>query len=159
MTEMKEVYLTEDGLKELKARLDHLLTVERREVAEKIKVAREFGDLSENAEYDAAKEEQSFIESEIKELEDKIMHAVIIDSAELGSHEVALGNTVTVYDEKYKEELTYRIVGTTEANAAENRISNESPLGTALIGRKKGDKVEVATPSGGVIVYEIKEIA
>lgn len=159
MNEMKEVYLTKDGLKELKARLDHLLTVERREVAEKIKVAREFGDLSENAEYDAAKEEQSFIESEIKELEDKIMHAVIIDSAELGSHEVALGNTVTVYDEKYKEELTYRIVGTTEANAAENRISNESPLGTALIGRKKGDKVEVAIPSGGVIVYEIKEIA
>lgn len=159
MTEMKEVYLTEDGLKELKARLDHLLTVERRVVAEKIKVAREFGDLSENAEYDAAKEEQSFIESEIKELEDKIMHAVIIDSAALGSHEVALGSTVTVYDEKYKEELTYRIVGTTEANAAENRISNESPLGTALIGRKKGDKVEVATPSGGVIVYEIKEIA
>ena len=159
MNEMKEVYLTKDGLKELKARLDHLLTVERREVAEKIKVAREFGDLSENAEYDAAKEEQSFIESEIKELEDKIMHAVIIDSAELGSHEVALGSTVTVYDEKYKEELTYRIVGTTEANAAENRISNESPLGTALIGRKKGDKVEVAIPSGGVIVYEIKEIA
>ncbi len=155
---MKEVYLTQDGLQELKEKLDYLLTVKRREVAEKIKIAREFGDLSENAEYDAAKEEQSFVESEIKELEEKIMHAVIIDSSELGSHEVFLGSTVNLLDEKYNEELCYRIVGTTEANAAENRISNESPLGAALIGRKKGERVEVSTPNGGVIVYKIIDI-
>ena len=155
---MKEVYLTQDGLQELKEKLDYLLTDKRREVAEKIKIAREFGDHSENAEYDAAKEEQSFVESEIKELEEKIMHAVIIDSSELGPHEVFLGSTVNLLDEKYNEELCYRIVGTTEANAAENRISNESPLGAALIGRKKGERVEVPTPNGGVIVYKIIDI-
>ena len=149
---MKEVYLTQDGLQELKEKLDYLLTVKRREVAEKIKIAREFGDLSENAEYDAAKEEQSFVESEIKELEEKIMHAVIIDSSELGSHEVFLGSTVNLLDEKYNEALCYRIVGTTEAHAAENRIRNVAPLGAALQDRKKGDRDEGPTPHSGVMV-------
>lgn len=156
---MKEVYITQDGLKELKEKLDYLLSVKRKEVAEKIKVAREFGDLSENAEYDAAKEEQSFVESEIKEIEDKILHAVIIDAVELSVHEVSIGNTVKVLDVEFNEELEYRIVGTTEANAAENRISNESPLGAALMGKKKGDIVNVPTPNGGSIQYKIIDIA
>lgn len=156
---MKEVYITQEGLKELKDKLDYLLSVKRKEVAEKIKIAREFGDLSENAEYDAAKEEQSFVESEIKEIEDKILHAVIIDDGEISVHEVSIGNTVKVLDVEFNEELEYRIVGTTEANAAENRISNESPLGKALMGRKKGDIVNVPTPNGGSVEYKIIEIA
>ncbi len=156
---MKEVYLTAEGLEELKEKLNYLLTVKRVEVAEKIKIAREFGDLSENAEYDAAKEEQSFVEAEIKEIESKIMHAAIIDDAARGTSEVSLGCTVKLYDEKYKEELEYRIVGTTEANVAENRISNESPLGVALMGHKKDERVEVLTPNGDIIVYKIIDIA
>lgn len=156
---MKEVYITQEGLKELKDKLDYLLSVKRKEVAEKIKIAREFGDLSENAEYDAAKEEQSFVESEIKEIEDKILHAVIIDDGEISVHEVSIGNTVKVLDVEFDEELEYRIVGTTEANAAENRISNESPLGKALMGKKKGDVVNVPTPNGGSVEYKIIDIA
>ncbi len=156
---MKEVYITQEGLKELKDKLDYLLSVKRKEVAEKIKIAREFGDLSENAEYDAAKEEQSFVESEIKEIEDKILHAVIIDDGEISVHEVSIGNTVKVLDVEFDEELEYRIVGTTEANAAENRISNESPLGKALMGKKKGDIVNVPTPNGGSVEYKIIDIA
>ena len=155
---MKEVYITRDGLNELKERRDWLLAVKRKEVAEKIRIAREFGDLSENAEYDAAKEEQSFVESEIKEIEDKIMHAVIIDEGELSRHEVSIGSTVKVLDVEFNEEIEFRIVGTTEANAAENRISNESPLGKALIGGGKGDTVKVPTPAGGIIEYRIIEI-
>lgn len=155
---MKEVFLTRDGLNELKERRDYLLSVKRKEVAEKIKIAREFGDLSENAEYDAAKEEQSFLESEIKEIEDKIMHAVIIDDGEISKHEVVLGSTVKVLDVEFDEEAEFRIVGTTEANASENRISNESPLGKALLGGKKGQTVKVPTPNGGTIEYKIIDI-
>lgn len=155
---MNEVYLTREGLEELKRRHEDLVVNRRKEVAERIKVAREFGDLSENAEYDAAKEEQSFVESEIKDLEEKIMHAVIIDDGELSKHEVSLGSTVKVLDVEFDEEAEFRIVGTTEADAAENRISNESPLGKALLGGKKGDVVKVPTPNGGTIEYKIIEI-
>lgn len=155
---MNEVYLTREGLEELKRRHEDLVVNRRKEVAERIKIAREFGDLSENAEYDAAKEEQSFVESEIKDLEEKIMHAVIIDDGELSKHEVSLGSTVKVLDVEFDEEAEFRIVGTTEADAAENRISNESPLGKALLGGKKGDAVKVPTPNGGTIEYKIIEI-
>lgn len=155
---MNEVYLTREGLEELKRRHEDLVVNRRKEVAERIKIAREFGDLSENAEYDAAKEEQSFVESEIKDLEEKIMHAVIIDEGELSKHEVSLGSTVKVLDVEFDEEAEFRIVGTTEADAAENRISNESPLGKALLGGKKGDVVKVPTPNGGTIEYKIIEI-
>lgn len=155
---MNEVYLTREGLEELKRRHEDLVVNRRKEVAERIKIAREFGDLSENAEYDAAKEEQSFVESEIKDLEEKIMHAVIIDDGELNKHEVSLGSTVKVLDVEFDEEAEFRIVGTTEADAAENRISNESPLGKALLGGKKGDVVKVPTPNGGTIEYKIIEI-
>ena len=155
---MNEVYLTREGLEELKRRHEDLVVNRRKEVAERIKIAREFGDLSENAEYDAAKEEQSFVESEIKDLEEKIMHAVIIDDGELSKHEVSLGSTVKVLDVEFDYEAEFSIVGTTEADAAENRISNESPLGKALLGGKKGDVVKVPTPNGGTIEYKIIEI-
>ena len=155
---MNEVYLTREGLEELKRRHEDLVVNRRKEVAERIKIAREFGDLSENAEYDAAKEEQSFVESEIKDLEEKIMHAVIIDDGELSKHEVSLGSTVKVLDVEFDEEAEFRIVGTTEADAAENRISNESPLGKALLGGKKGDVVKVPPPNGGTIEDKIIEI-
>lgn len=158
---MNEVYLTRAGLEDLKRRHEDLVVNKRKEVAERIKIAREFGDLSENAEYDAAKEEQSFVESEIKDLEEKIQNAVIIEEDGLSKHEVSLGSTVVVAfligdDEDEDEE--YQIVGTTEADAANNRISNESPLGKALIGGKKGDVVEMTAPGGNTIRYRIKEI-
>ncbi len=152
---MKEVLVTKAGLEELKQKLDYLMSEKRKEVAEKIKIAREFGDLSENAEYDAAKEEQSFVESEIKEIEDKILHAVIIDENEITAHDVSVGNTVTLLDVEFDEKLTYRIVGTTEADVSENKISNESPLGVALLGKKVGDVAKVPTPNGGFIEYKI----
>ena len=158
---MNEVYLTRAGLEDLKRRHEDLVVNKRKEVAERIKIAREFGDLSENAEYDAAKEEQSFVESEIKDIEEKIQNAVIIEEDGLSKHEVSLGSTVVVafligYEEDEDEE--YQIVGTTEADAANNRISNESPLGKALIGGKKGDVVEMTAPGGNTIRYRIKEI-
>ena len=156
---MNEVYLTRAGLEDLKRRHEDLVVNKRKEVAERIKIAREFGDLSENAEYDAAKEEQSFVESEIKDLEEKIQNAVIIEEDGLSKHEESLGSTVVVAfligDDEDEE---YQIVGTTEADAANNRISNESPLGKALIGGKKGDVVEMTAPGGNTIRYRIKEI-
>ena len=157
---MNEVYLTRAGLEDLKRRHEDLVVNKRKEVAERIKIAREFGDLSENAEYDAAKEEQSFVESEIKDLEEKIQNAVIIEEDGLSKHEVSLGSTVVAFligDEEDEDE-EYQIVGTTEADAANNRISNESPLGKALIGGKKGDVVEMTAPGGNTIRYRIKEI-
>lgn len=155
---MKEVFLTKEGLHELKDKLEFLTSVRRLECAENIKRAREFGDLSENAEYDAAKQEQGFVETEIKALEEKILHAVIIDSEDLSVHEVSLGNTVELLDMEFNEKLTYRIVGTTEADVSENKISNESPLGRALIGKKKKDVVDVSTPNGSVVKYKIISI-
>lgn len=158
---MNEVHITKEGLEELKKRHEYLVVVKRKEVAERIKVAREFGDLSENAEYDAAKEEQSFVESEIKELEEKIDNAVVIDEESLSKDIVSIGSTVEVaflFDGEEDDPETYQIVGTTEANAEDNRISNESPLGAALIGRKKGEVVEMDAPGGRKIRYRIKEI-
>lgn len=158
---MNEVHITKEGLEELKARHEYLVVVKRKEVAERIKIAREFGDLSENAEYDAAKEEQSFVESEIKELEEKIQNAVIIDEDSLRKDVVSLGSTVAVaflFNGEEDDEEEYQIVGTTEADAAKGRISNESPLGEALIGGKKGDIVEMLAPGGKTIQYRIKDI-
>ncbi|MEG1528813.1 MAG: transcription elongation factor GreA [Clostridia bacterium] len=153
---MKEVFITKEGLCELKERLEFLIVTRRKEVAENLQRARELGDLSENAEYDAAKDEQSRVESEIKELEEKILYAVIIEDTT--NHHVSIGNTVEVLDVEYKEKMTYRIVGTTEANVAENKISNESPLGRALLGKKEKDIVDVGTPNGGSIKYKIISI-
>lgn len=143
----EEVILTKEGLEELEKRLEYLKVEKRAEITERIKIAREFGDLSENAEYDAAKNEQAMIEGEILEIEEKIKHAVVIkEVAKKGL--VSLGSKVDIYDKGYDEYCTYEIVGTTEADLDTGRISNESPIGNALLGRKAGDEVVVAVPEG-----------
>ncbi len=143
----EEVILTKEGKEELEKRLEYLKVTKRAEITERIKTAREFGDLSENAEYDAAKNEQAMIEGEILEIENKLKYAVIIkDGAKKGT--VSLGSKVDFVDEETKELLTYEIVGTTEADVELGRISNESPIGNALLGHKAGDTVNVVVPAG-----------
>ena len=128
--------------------LENLKTVRRKEVAEKIKEARGQGDLSENAEYDAAKEEQGEIEARIVQLGNMLRNAEVIDGTEVNSDTISIGNTVTIYDEEFEEEDTYTIVGSAEADPMEGRISNESPMGIGLLGRKKGERVSIMTPDG-----------
>ena len=148
----EKVILTEEGYKQLEKRLEELKFVKRPEITERIKVARDFGDLSENAEYDAAKNEQARIEGEIVEIEAKLKVAEIIKSD--GGHGVVnVGNKVRVLDIEENEETEYEIVGTTEANIAVGRISNESPLGKALVGAKIGEKVTVKAPKCS---YQVK---
>ena len=144
----EEVLLTKEGKEELEKRLDYLKVTKRAEITERIKTAREFGDLSENAEYDAAKNEQAMIEGEILEIEDKLKRAVIIKDTASKKGQVSLGSKVDFIDEEIGELLTYEIVGTTEADVEQGRISNESPIGNALLGRKAGDTVRVVVPSG-----------
>jgi transcription elongation factor GreA len=153
----KDVFLTPAGYKELEDRLEHLKVVSRREVAEKIKIAREFGDISENAEYDAAKEEQAMVEGEILEIEQKLRTAKIINEDDLDTNFVNVGCTVKLYDFEFDEEITYKIVGTTEADPENNRISNESPVGRALLGKHKNTVITVETP-GGKSKFKIVEI-
>jgi len=143
----RDTVLTPEGLEELKARIEHLRGDRRREVAERIKEAREFGDISENSEYDDAKNEQAMLEARIATLEDKLRSASVIEKSELSKDVVRVGSQVHVTDEKGKK-LSYTIVGSTEADPAANRLSNESPVGKALVGRKKGDAVKVTLPSG-----------
>ena len=143
----EEVILTKEGKEELEKRLEYLKIEKRAEITERIKTAREFGDLSENAEYDAAKNEQAMIEGEILEIEEKLNRAVIIkETAKKGT--VSLGSKVDLLDEDLGEVMTYEIVGTTEADVELGRISNESPIGNALLGRKAGDKINVVVPAG-----------
>jgi transcription elongation factor GreA len=142
-----EVILTAKGVKELEARLVELKTVKRAEVTEKIKVARSFGDLSENAEYDAAKDEQAMIEGEILEIEQKLKHAKIIDETQTAGV-VHLGSKIKLYDVAYDESIEYTLVGTSEADPRKHLISNESPMGKALLGKKAGETVDVACPAG-----------
>lgn len=152
---MKEVYLTQEGLEELKQRLDYLIVYLREDVAKKLQHARELGDLSENAEYDAAKNEQARIEGEIVEIEAKLKVAEIIKAGK--KDVVSVGMKVTVFDEDGDpQEVEYELVGTTEADVYKNKISNESPLGQALIGGKVGDTVVVHAPSCD---YPIKILA
>ena len=153
----KEVVLTKEGYEELKQHLDYLTTERRREIAEAIKEAREFGDLSENAEYDAAKNEQALLEDEIQALEEQLRDATIVEKGDQPRGEVAIGSTVTLKGPRGKE-LKFKVVGSAEADPDQNRLSNESPVGRAVIGRKKGDKVEVTTPKG-VVKYEIAAIS
>ena len=143
----KDVILTPEGLANLKAELENLSTVRRREVAARIKEAREFGDISENAEYDDAKNEQAMLEARIATLEDKLRSASVIDATELDTDVVRVGSTVHVVDGDGAK-LKYTIVGSAEAKPADLKLSNESPVGKALIGRKKGETVSVATPRG-----------
>ena len=157
MSEGQEVILTQEGLDKLEEELNYLKTEKRTEIAERIKVARGFGDLSENSEYDEAKNAQSENEQQIAELEIKIRNAKVIDSSEIDTKTVQIGNTVKLYDVEFEEEVEYTIVGSTEVNLAENKISNESPIGKALLGAKKGSTVEVNAPAG-VIKYQILSI-
>lgn len=147
MTEKKEVILTKEKLEKLEDELEYLKTKKRPEMAEKIKIARSFGDLSENADYDEAKNEQGEVESRIMKIEDMIRNAKTIEVVE-NSDTVGVGNTVTLFDEEFEEEVEYKIVGTAESNPLEGYISNESPVGEAIIGHKVDDRVEVETPNG-----------
>lgn len=152
-----ETLLTYEGLKKLEEEVEYLKTEKRREIAERIKVALGFGDLSENSEYDEAKNEQAQVEMRIAELENKLRNVKIIDEDEIETKTVQVGNVVQVLDMEYDEKLEYKIVGSTEADIAENKISNESPIGKALLGRKKNDVVDVETP-GGMIQFKVLKI-
>lgn len=157
---MKEVYLTQEGLDELKQRLDYLIVYLRGDVAKKLQHARELGDLSENAEYDAAKQEESQVASEIKDLEERIKNAVVIEKS--GTHKVSIGNTITIeylgeLDDEEDRVMTIKLVSETEADFAKGKISNESQLGKAIVGRKSGEIVRFSTKQG-VEEYKIVSI-
>ena len=155
--EEKKRILTYTGLKKLEEELENLKVVKRKEVADKIKEAREQGDLSENAEYDAAKDEQRDIEARIEELEKILKNAEVVVEDEVNLDKISIGCIVTVYDEEFEEEIEFKIVGSTEANSLQGKISNESPVGQALMGKKAGDVVDVETQAG-VIQYKVLEI-
>ena len=155
--EEKEVILTQEGYNKLEEELNFLKTEKRTEIAERIKVARGFGDLSENAEYDEAKGAQAENEQKIAELEVKLRNAKVINEKEIDIETVQIGNIVKVRDLEFDEDISYTIVGSTEVNLAENKISNESPLGKALLGAKKGKTVEVNAPAG-ILKYKILAI-
>lgn len=144
----EEVLLTQEGYDKLEQELEYLKTTERTEIAGRIKVALGYGDLSENSEYDEAKNAQEMNENKITELENKLRHAKIIDSSEIDTKTVQVGNTVEVLDMDFDENVTYTIVGSTEVDLAQNKISNESPIGSALLGAKKGQVVEAKIPAG-----------
>lgn len=146
--EEKKTLLTYAGLKKLEDELENLKVVKRKEVAGKIKEAREQGDLSENAEYDAAKDEQRDIEARIEELEKILKNAEVVVEDEVDLDKINVGCTVDVYDSEFEEEIEFKIVGSTEANSLQGKISNESPVGKALLGRKVGDIVKVETQAG-----------
>ena len=151
--EEKEVILTQEGFDKLEKELEYLRTEKRAEIAERIKVALGFGDLSENSEYDEAKTAQTENEVKIAELENKLRYAKIIDESEIDTKTVQIGNVVKLHDMEFDEDVEYTIVGSTEVDLAQNKISNESPIGKALIGKKKNQIVDVEAPAG-VIKYK-----
>ena len=155
--EEKEVLLTQEGYDNLEKELEYLKTEKRSEISERIKVALGFGDLSENSEYDEAKNAQASNEIKIAELENKLRYARIIDESEIDTKTVQVGNKVKVLDMEFDEEVEYTIVGSTEVDLSQNRISNESPIGAALLGAKKNQVVEAQTP-GGVVKFKILAI-
>ena len=155
---MAEVRLTKEGVEKYEQRLEYLKTTGRTEIAEQIQIARSFGDLSENAEYDAAKLEQARMEYEIIEIEAMLRNVVIIDEDTINTEVVNVGNTIKVLNKALNREMTFQIVGSAEANPRENRISNESPVGAGLLGHKLGEVVAINTP-GGVSDFEILEIS
>ena len=146
----RETLVTADGYRKLKEEIEHLTTVKRAEVAERIKSAREFGDISENAEYDDAKNEQALLEHRIALLEERMSNARVISKKEVSKDVVSIGSRVKLRDVSAKETVEYHIVGSAEANPTEHKLSNESPVGKAIIGRKKGEVVEVAAPRGAL---------
>ncbi len=144
----KEVILTYEGLKKLEEELEQLRGPKRMEIKERIKVALSFGDISENSEYDEAKNEQAYVEGRIAQLETMLKHARVIDEEDVSTDKVTIGSKVHLLDMEYNEEIVYTIVGSTEANPTQFKISNESPVGSALMHKKKGNVVEVAVPDG-----------
>lgn len=155
--EDKEVLLTQEGYDKLEKELDELKTTKRAEIAERIKVALGYGDLSENSEYDEAKNAQAENETKIAELENKIRYAKIIDESEIDTKTVQVGNTVKLLDVEFNEEVCYTIVGSTEVDLSQNKISNESPIGVAVLGAKKNQTIEVQAPAG-VVQYKVLSI-
>jgi transcription elongation factor GreA len=155
---LKDVLLTKEGYKKLQEEIEFLSNDRRRQVAERIKVAREFGDISENAEYDDAKNEQAMLEARIAKLAEQLAAARVIEKKEIAKDVVSVGAHVRLRDVEAKETVEYHIVGSAEANPAELKLSNESPVGKAIIGKKKGETVEVVTPRGAKLKYKILEI-
>ena len=153
----KQVVLTEEGRKKIEEELELYKTEKRKDVAEKIKIARSFGDLSENSEYDEAKNEQAKIEARIADLEAMLKNAVMVDKTETDSGMIGIGSKVKVLDVEFEEEVIYQVVGSAEADPVNGRISDESPVGKALIGHKKGDQVVAETP-GGDVKFDILDI-
>jgi transcription elongation factor GreA len=154
---LKEVILTPEGYEKLKQEIDLLRGDKRREVAERIRIAREFGDIAENAEYDDAKNEQAMLEHKIAQLEDRLLTARVITKKEISKDTVSIGSRVRLRDVAAKQTFEYHIVGSAEANPAENKLSNESPVGKAIMGHKKGETVEVTAPRGS-LKFKILEI-
>jgi transcription elongation factor GreA len=154
---LKEVILTADGYKKLQQEIDVLRNEKRREVAERIRIAREFGDIAENAEYDDAKNEQAMLEHKIAQLEERLLSARVITKKEISKDTVSVGSHVRLRDMQANKTFEYHIVGSAEANPAENKLSNESPVGKAIIGHKKGDVVEVTAPRGS-LKFKVLEI-
>ncbi len=152
-----EILLTEEGYEELEEELRHLKEEKRKEVAEKIKIARDYGDISENAEYDEAKNEQAFVEGRIKKLEKMLENARVVKKDEINNHTVNVGNAVELKELGSEEVYTYTLVGSAEADPLQNKISNQSPIGKAVIGNSIGDEVEVETPEG-TVEYRILSI-
>ncbi len=154
---MKEVILTAEGYEKLKQEIEYLSNQKRREVADRIRIAREFGDIAENAEYDDAKNEQAMVEHRIAQLEERLIAARVISKGDVKKDVVSVGSRVKLRDIVAKKTFEYRIVGSAEANPDENKLSNESPVGKAILGKKKGEIVEVAAPRGS-FKYKILEI-
>ena len=157
MSQTKKFIMTYEGVKKLEEELEYLKTVKRKEITEKIKVALGYGDLSENSEYDEAKNDQAFTEGRIIQLENMLKNAVVVDESEIPKDKVSVGSIVKVMDYDFDEEVEYTIVGSAEADPMNFKISNESPVGSALVGKKVGDVIEVAVPNG-VSKFEILEI-
>lgn len=157
MANEKQTILTDEGLRKLEEELEQLKTVTRKEVADKIKVALSFGDLSENSEYDEAKNEQALVESRIVQIEAMLKNVKLLDEDELTNDIVSIGSKVKLFDKEFNEEVSYQIVGSTEADPLMGKISDESPVGKFVLGHKVGDVVEVETP-GGICLYEVLEI-
>ncbi len=157
MGENKQVILTYEGVRKVEDELEYLKTVKRKEVTQKIKTAISFGDLSENAEYDEAKNEQAFVEGRIATLENMLKNAKVIDDEDIKTDVVSIGAIVKVKDLEYEDEMEFTIVGSAEADPGKMRISNEAPIGRGLIGKKVGDKVDIQVPDG-TITYEVIEI-
>ena len=155
---MKEVILTPEGYEKLKGEIEYLSTEKRRDVAERIRVAREFGDIAENAEYDDAKNEQALLEHRIALLEERLVAARVIEKSDVTAGVVSIGSRVKLRDLDAKETIEYHIVGSAEADPAGHKLSNESPVGKAIMGRKKGETVEVAAPRGA-LKFKILDIA